>query len=408
MNTIKIFSLKSILFFLFGIVLALGIINPFDLTPAEDESSIASGGFLPFQIFQACFVVLIYHWNKREGNSMELTKQINKSLLCFFFLMLISSFINALLNFPIVFFIKFAILLGYAYCIPPFMARNKEYFAICSYGFIIVCIALGIAFILGLLAPYIYLHEGGRVFIFNENCNSTSGRLALGILLLFYNLSTNTLGLGKWRYLLLLLTLPTLLLIFASGSRGSFIILFVSIFVFIYYKNLITNGSSSGAIKTIITCMAIGIVVYILAMRNPNFVIFERLLDTLENNNTGGREELNDFSVAIFNDYPILGAGVKGYKIEMLSRFSEHRVAHNVFYHVLGITGILGLIPFVIYFWRTFKNAWATRKNDALPMALYVFMFLLSIKTGGIISYLMMWFCLAMVNALYISEIQEQ
>lgn len=402
------FNIKSFFFFLFGVILALGIINPFDLSPTEDDSSIASGGFLPFQLFQAGFVLLIYHWNKNEGNHFDLTKQINKPLLFFFIVMLLSSMINDFIKLPIVFFVKFGILLGYAYNIPPLMSRNPQLFSFFSIGFILVCVVLGIAFVLDWLTPYIYLHEGGRVFIFNENCNSTSGRLAFGILLLFYYLYSNPMEFGKWRYISLLLALPAVWLMFASGSRGSFIILFASLIVFIFYNNTIKNGSSVGAWKTLLACLILFMLLAYFVMRNPNFILFTRLMDTIETNNTAGREELNEYSISIFKDYFILGAGVKGYKTEMLIRFGEQRVAHNVFCHVLGITGLLGFIPFVLYFWRTFKNAWTIRKTEALPIALFAFMFLLSIKTGGIISYLLMWFCLAMVNAFYIYQIEKR
>ena len=113
----------------------------------------------------------------------------------------------------------------------------------------------------------------------------------------------------------MLLFIPMLVMIIASGSRGSFIILCLCIIFF-----LIFNPSKNFVKKFLVlsfSLLFIGIVVMEIALYYSDFSLFARLEDSFEYGDSGGREILNYYAFQIFEDNPFIGKGIIGFVNEL-------------------------------------------------------------------------------------------
>lgn len=110
-----------------------------------------------------------------------------------------------------------------------------------------------------------------------------------------------------------------------------------------------------------------------------------------------GRGELNDHALNIFMSNPIFGYGDTGFKNEMIHRFGEHRTVHNLYYYILATTGILGAVPFFFFLgYMLIRSVKIVRKN-ILPTIIMIFVLLLVDKTGGVLTYSLIWYLFSIV-----------
>lgn len=233
-----------------------------------------------------------------------------------------------------------------------------------------------------------------RVLLFGENPNSTSTRMALSFLYFFYILVQDPLKYRKLRYLVLLAFFPLLINIVLSGSRGSLISLVIGIIMLVIFSKIKKN--TKVFIATIILISFSFIINYL----SVNEINLDRLNSFIEEGNTGGRQEIWRVAMNIFYDYPILGVGEAGYFNEILKRYFEAIDTHNLFIYLLVCGGIFSFLLFLWFMIIIFKNVILNYKNkEVLPLIFFFFIILLVSRTGGVLTYLIMWYLFAIIFA---------
>lgn len=180
----------------------------------------------------------------------------------------------------------------------------------------------------------------------------------------------------------------------ASGSRGSFIALIVCSIIFLFYQTDSARLQSRIAIVFALLGL-LGFSIIRIMGNNTDYAIFERLYDTYENDADAGRAELNRMAIEIFADNPLWGAGAEGFRYEMLNRFGETRTVHNLYLHILAMTGLLGFSSFMTFLFRILLQSYRHRIRDALALTLIIFVMLLAYKTGSMLTYIPMWYIFA-------------
>lgn len=188
-----------------------------------------------------------------------------------------------------------------------------------------------------------------------------------------------------------------MIVVFAGGSRGNFLILFICLFLYLLlYKSKRTfQKYLCIVLLTVIPLFT----VYIFA-DTEEFSLVKRLEETVENGDDGGRKALEEKSLLIFYDYPILGSGFFKQKYEMKSRFKEDRPVHNMFIFILSCTGVIGCIFFISFYLYFGLKAFEIKNKSPLSLILFIYTTLLVYKTGGVFLYIIWWYVFAIIKTL--------
>lgn len=393
-----------VLLIIFSILLALGTWNPF--LPAADIEN-ENSGFSLAQIYSVIFIAYLFCVRLFYYGQLKFTSWKKYIVLFYITLLLSTSYwsINELSISTAVFFLKFFLSVSLCFLLPEIFVRNKKYLYYSLAAFSFACGFVALLFSIGLLDEFTYISKG-RVFIFGENPNSTSGRIVIAFLFLLYLVFKNPLKWRKKRFWLVLLFFPMLMMIIASGSRGSFLILCIGIIAF-----LLLNPSVSNLKKYVIlicSVFVLGIAVSFIASRHSEFSLFSRLGDSFEYGETGGREKLNSYSFQIFEENPLVGKGIIGYSNDMNLKFNEYRTVHNLYIYILATSGIVGFILFLLFMATLLIKSIQIRQYDHLPLIIFGFIFLLAYKTGGVLTYLLMWYLFSVMISLIDLKLYER
>lgn len=377
--TYKYYLILSILFAATTALGQLNVLNPYGTSSPEGD-----GQSSPFTLaVQGVFILSLIFIRDR-------IKHLGKfiaPLICFSVLFLLSSIINAN-HIPVSFYIQMCKLIACIYLfykLPSLYLRYPKlfYISILSYAFAIIIISLLFSF--DLLGPLVSWH-GGRAWLFFENPNSTSSRAALAVLFIIIFVETHKTKVSKILYLC---CLPIFYLIFAGGSRGSFIILILSIVLYILLRNRNVIKMAFKIASGI--CIGIVLITYLSEIA-PEATMMTRISESIETGDTAGRELLIEYTEIIFEKSPILGVGAITFTDLMRVMFNEHRTVHNMFWYVLVTTGMVGFTCFMIFVYNLLKTSWRNLRKVPISFVIIVAMLLLGYKTGGALTYINMWF----------------
>lgn len=264
---------------------------------------------------------------------------------------------------------------------------KKCYYSIFLYALSSSLIAL--AYELGLLNAYVDFNHG-RLSIFGENPNSFSARMTIAFIIMSYFLIENPLKFKKYKALIVF-TLPSLFLIIVdTGSRGSFIVLIIAIGTMI----IVSKVKRRFKVVFILLTMAISIYSF---QKFQSTTLAERFN---ADSGIGSRGEIWKDSMNIYYENPF-GVGEYGYFYEMMKRHGEFHVPHNLFIYLLVTSGFFGLILMIIFLKGLFvESLKMVQIGDSFKMTMFVLLFFLAMKTGGILTYLIMWYFFAAINSL--------
>jgi putative inorganic carbon (HCO3(-)) transporter len=241
-----------------------------------------------------------------------------------------------------------------------------------------------------LLAGY---HSGARLKIFEINENAVGYFLTLGISGTIWPVLRSS-GLRRRLYMVLsiLFILCALILVLASGSRGSALSMVIMLLAFWFWKPLRPWGIVGGVL---VACM---------------LTAAPFLLDALTNRSTegggnqlGGRNILWEASLQLIADHPLTGAGVGNGRFELhhyiapLTSDYDHRndlPSHNPLLEVGVDTGLFGMFLYtsiwVSGLWQFIYHcgSWYMRKGALaayfpLELGVAAGYFLSYIKDGG-------------------------
>jgi len=393
-----------VLLIIFSVLLALGTWNPF--LPAADIEN-ENSGFSLAQIYSVIFIAYLFFIRFFNCGQLKFASW-KKYIVLFYITLLLSTFywsINELSISTAVFFLKFFLSVSLCFLLPEIFVRNKKYLYYSLAAFSFACGFVALLFSIGLLDEFTYISKG-RVFIFGENPNSTSGRITIAFLLLLYLIFKNPLKWRRRRFWFCLLFFPMLMMIIASGSRGSFLILCMGIIAFFLLNPLVSNIKKY--VIFICSVIVLGIAVSLISSRHSEFSLFSRLENSFEYGETGGREKLNSYSLQIFEESPLIGKGTIGYSKEMSVKFNEYRSVHNLYIYVLATSGIIGFSLFMFFMMTLLTKSIQIRKSNHLPLIIFGYVFLLAYKTGGVLTYLLMWYLFAVIISIIDLELYER
>src|SRR5690554_120355 len=258
------------------------------------------------------------------------------------------------------------------------------------------------------LAACFYLGIGletnveGRVSLFGDNENIIGVRMVISSLILTHIILKYRKRVSKFIYLLLPLAyIPLVTLMLNTGSRLSFISLFLGISViFILYKK---RGVFSKILILGIGTIA-AFILFDIAMESE--VLGTRLTKTAEQGHLAGRDEIwLDILPLIENNW-IVGVGRTGYVEYALRLYGSIKSPHNVIIEVLSYTGIIGLFVFLRFLYKIFLSSFRYLReyNEVVP---FVFIVPVSgiLLSGQILNFKLGWviFAYAASRVLYLN-----
>lgn len=386
-------GLDAIVLYLLSIALALGTINPFSTDfSVEGESELV---LMPILAVAFSIVVLLgYGLNGLKG----IPKSVIVSAILFFVGCMFGDVLYDLYSTDYRFLAKlFSVLLFFFSCIVYF-SNNPEKIKESLTIYSISCVAI-------LLIVFSFGNESilqinkGRLTIYGENANSTSSRMLFAALFFMYDIIHNKRRV-IWRVLEFFAFLLLTLYIVQSGSRGSFISLVLGIVVMMSFLRMKMGR------KIIIITMgaAIVLMVFPILKQDENISIFDRF-EELESGNV--RSELMANAFDIYEDYPFFGVGANGYQKEKERRGYSPLDSHCIVTSIMAIGGTFALLSFMglwsMLFHTTFKN----RKGNILPLIINLCITFIALKTGGVITFVFMWYCYAISYSMATTTVKK-
>ena len=377
-------NIYVILLVLFSIATALGSFNPFG---GRDIDSYGNSSSPLTLVIQGIFILSLFFIK----GYVRFLRTEYKFLCIFSFVWILSSIFfeyseisfNLILN-----IVKLILCIVLFYHLPQLFIHSPRLLIWSIVSFSLTCSLIALAFSIGLLDSYV-IWSNGRVFIFNENPNSTSTRMVFSCVIIVYLVFQNPLGWSKQRFLLLPLLFPLLFCIMASGSRGSFIVLFSCLAMYIILAP--TNRPFLKFMSIGISVIFIGCAIVKIS-KSEDFSMLERLSESIDHNSDGGRTKLSSAALNIFMDNPIIGTGSVGFTKIMKEEYGLDRTVHNLYWYIAATSGIVGFLSFMAFILCMLKRAWHVRRKDPLSIVLLFGMLLIASKTGGALTYMTMWY----------------
>ena len=385
---------KYVSYFL-AFLLPFGSINPFNMSSVADVDSRMSEqmGFTPI-LFAICCLMALFDTSIYKHN-----RKIKKFLwpLGILFAALASaSAINSggSYEFPLMYLLKLLAVEGGFYIMALYFMEYPKTLKISMLIYAYTCVAIMAAFYSGLLSRYSYI-SNGRLWIFGENPNTFSFLMSLGTIILANKFNYKPTK-SKFRIPVKILDIiaicSLLMYIVLSGSRGSFLIVILCMAILLFNRKMIKKFYIT--IPIVVCALAAGFYYY--SAHQEEISIFKRLTRATEDERT----ELQQWTFELFTEKPILGYGVNGYKGEMMKRHHEGRDSHNVAITTLAMSGIVGFTALMVYLFYLLKISWKNRAREMLAFVFFIDVVLMSMKTGGVLTFAMMWYSYAMVVAL--------
>ena len=338
-------------------------------------------------------------------------------LFCILFILFkFNNFLNAILSkeflslFTIFILFVFAqILNGYEYLLKPlfnlkfllcglFFVILSEYFkkntSIIHYTLLVFSCSSFIYSILVLfISPDLYQIIKGQMIVLDENPNSTSSRLAIAGIYTIYFIIQNPLNWKNKRFLFLFF-LPTLIaMVIMSGSRGSLLAVLMGSYLIFIFSNI------KKASKLLLTFSSIVFSLFLFQYLLSSDDLSNRWEKALDGD-TAGRTDIWEAVFKIVLDSP-LGVGETGYLEKIINLYGIYIDTHNIFLYFLVCGGFFSLIIFLFFIMKIFSNCLKCYFNDKeiLPLIFLLIMLFIAAKTGGVITFLLFWFILAIVNS---------
>lgn len=378
-----LFKITDVFLCLLSISLALGAINPFNPIVA-DQDDIVNNGFT--SLFLGMFLLLSL-FNISTYKKKKAIVPYSRVLLLFFLTILFSSIIynfNTAALYQTYLLKLFVAILSFIVFVLYFSA-NKRSLELSMKCYLYTCVLIILLYFLGFLENYSYV-SNGRLVIFGENSNSFSTRMGLAFIFSIYFIRNSTAIKGLLKAVLFLCALMLYIYIYLSGSRGTFIA--VSLCVFFVFLKFIRSH-----LRVFLFLFFVLFLPFIYfsdyeKQSSNNFSMVERLEELKEGNI---REELMRNAFNIFIDNPLLGVGVNGYEKEKEIRNYSSLDSHSIATTILAISGLIGFSLFFAFLFFLFREV-LRKRVSIFPFLIAAFMLFISLKTGGVLSYFLMWY----------------
>ncbi len=380
--------ISRFLFYLLAFVLPFGSINPFNLSSVENVDNAVSNqmGITPVLFVLCTFVAVL---NRDTFRNISVVKKMVLPLVVFFVTITAASFIYGSYDFPWFYILKLMADIA-AFCILSlFFIRHINILNVSLKIYAYTCTIIVIAFFAGFIDNFLF-YSNGRLWLFGINPNTFSFLMGFGALII-----ADSFNHPNKRKLGLIIRIVSIVLIviyiIMSGSRGTFLTVLVCMFIVLYKK-------AKSRFYIIIPVVALGIfaVDFYYHSHQDNISLFERLSDTGDD----ARTELIQRTLTLYSEKPIIGYGINGFYEQMSTRYHDVRDSHNVIITNMGMSGTIGSMAFILFLFYMFRVCWSNRKRNILGLVLFADVFLMSMKTGGVLTFAMMWYAYAAIVAI--------
>lgn len=393
MKTMKIITIEKYSLYLLSIVMALGTINPFNLAGSTREQAVQS-----FWIYPALFLVFLSYVLDGKINKIKYKSILSCTwfLIILFFIILISDIFYNIENclkfsIDILYYIKLFINIISYFVIAKLFVRTKDINNnLFIYSIVMVLAILPFIFQISYFSKC-FMFSNGRLWMYGENPNTFSLRLSIAVVYFVYSLF-NSIYTKIGRFIIVVFILLMSYMILLSGSRGSLVVLFLSLLL-LFWNNLSINQIFKYCIPFCI--MIVAIIPTVIDFEQ--FVVFERFQQFASSGYS--REEYMKQAIEIWRMWPIIGCGNGGYENEKLIQFNEDHDSHCIVTSILAMGGILGIFCFIGFIIREIISLYRIAKITYLPMIIFILIFIVSLKTGGIITYFFMYYIYALCMA---------
>lgn len=383
-------KLTKYIYIVLSLALAFGSFNPFDLRGAGSitEQVEEQRGFTPL-LFVACIFLSVLD-SKVRPRFTEFKKLYTPLVwLCILYVFSSMVFnINTALE-GYMFYAKLLIAFSGFVVFTMYFNEYPDVLNTVCRIFAFTCAGICFLFFTGLLDGFYYF-SNGRLWLFGENPNSYSFVLGFGALLLGKELLANDKII--YRLICALGVILILAYTFMSGSRGT--LMFLGLSFAIIYSTFIKQHVGASIIVVVIGVIGLN---FIFSRNVEELSILERFSDLQSGDS---REDLIKNALTLFYDSPLFGYGYNGYQYMKATSFHDMRDSHNMIVSILATTGLLGFFCIATFFKRVFSCIKTTLSENKLALSLFIYVFLISMKTGGIITYSMMWFAYSVIIAL--------
>jgi O-antigen ligase len=250
-------------------------------------------------------------------------------------------------------------------------------------------IVMAIFYIVGIGVEY----EGGRLSMFQENENALGLNMSLGILILFMSVIQNKLQLSRLRFLFLI-PIPLMVnFVFETGSRLAFLSFLLSIIA-----GIVLLKTQKSSVKLIVITIGAVFLAVIGVWLIQHEVLRDRLFKSVQEGDLGGRSEIWKNLLPLIKENPIFGVGSTGYASYTLTTFGGEESPHNVIIEVICLTGIAGLLIYLLMLYKILLKAYYNyRINGLLLPILMTIPVLGTIFSGQILTRKIGWIILAYI-----------
>lgn len=349
--------------------------------------------YFPF-VKEAAIGLIAFHVIFKSKSFSILLEKLTESIplwIIFLILLLLGSFLPFSLAEESVFNSKFLLAISLFIFLSAFFSIYPQYIKHSLIFFGIGGGIMSIMFSFGLFDSSFFEIRNDRLIFLKENPNSLSVRVSLGILFLIWGALENKLKLSSFGRICLVIPVPFMFnLVLATGSKGSFLLCLGSI---VCYILLVKNLSKTMKRKVIV----LGIVALFFAVSLFfESSVYERFMT---GNLTSGRNEIWESAFNIFYNHPF-GVGEVGYQVLISKLIGIDIDTHNLFIYLLVTGGFLSLLVFIYFLLMMLKRIVLTYKEEknAIFLIIFVSMIFVMSKTGGVLTYLIMWYFFACIS----------
>lgn len=376
------------LFYLLAFTLPFGSVNPFNLSSIKNVDGISSEqmGITPVLLALCFFFALL---NRDIFRNTLAVKKLLLPLIIFFVTITMASTFYSLYDFPMVYLLKLLADIAAFYILSLFFIRHINILDTSLKIYAYTCVLIVLAFFAGFLNSFLF-YSNGRLWIFGINPNNFSFLMGFGALIIAD--SFNHPNTRKIEQMINIVSIVLIVIyIIMSGSRGTFLTVLACMFVVLYKK---MKSKFYIIVPIVVICIFASMSFYY--SHQDEISLFERLSEIGDDSRT----ELIHRTLTLYAEKPIIGYGVNGFNEQLSTRYDDLRDSHNVIITNMGMSGTIGAIAYIAFLFYMFRVCWSNRKRSIFGLVLFADVFLMSMKTGGVLTFAMMWYAYAAIVAI--------
>ena len=230
-----------------------------------------------------------------------------------------------------------------------------------KYLFLLLLISEVLAILFPFIENFSLLNPFGRSDVLNGltyNLNIASFSILIKIPILYYFINNSKKLKSLLMIIILFLSIFTLLILSSRGAILGYLLVSFSIIAYLFLKYRFKSKSIR---RLIVINISIGILAFLLQnilYQNQKSLAAVERISNLNDSSSSMRLGFYKNTLQHFKKHPIIGSGIGTWKINSIKyhqqNMTDYQVpyhAHNDFLHLLTEVGIIGIIPYLFFFW---------------------------------------------------------